>query len=167
MLSGCRVSCFTKSASNEQISYQHQLSRLDWLDSLCSPPTAPDVPTCLHFYLFIFALLSFSSLSTLPLVCSAVLKSGSGRWTEPWINQRDQYFPNWLRRSVQTDRHLTALIRPSLGKLLLVVYQLSLAWFGLSPVWSWLCLTCLDFTLKCWRLCEQGPFPIHQTISQK
>lgn len=125
MLSGCKVSCFTKSSSREQISYQHQLSR--GLPRLSVPSYTPDVPTYLHSYLFFFSLLSFSSL---PVASSCVLCG-----IKVWIRQMDRAL-NQSERSILP--RLTEKICPdwqtsdsSVGAL---SSSFESAWFG--TVWS-------------------------------
>ena len=163
MLSGCKVSCFTKSSSREQISYQHQLSRgLPWLSVF--HPTLPMFRlSCVRIC---FSSLSYP-FSPLPISSSCVLCG-----IKVWIGQMD-------RASNQSERsilpRLAEKICPDwqtsdgsdltqLGHFPLILDQLNLAWFGLSPTQPRSCLAHLFSFWNVEQFCSQMPSPICQSI---
>lgn len=100
---------FYKKHQQWQISYQHQLSRLDWLD----PPDPLSLRLQFLMYHPICILICLSWLCSLaPPTSSPCVLCG----IKVWIRQMDRaldrsersMLPDWLRRSVQTDGHVTA-----------------------------------------------------------
>ena len=155
MLSGCWVSCSTKSTSNVQISYQHQLSRPDWLDSLYPLPLCLCTSWCtvLSVLLSVYLPSAILSLTPPPPLTSS---SRTLRGIKVWIRQMDRaidqsqrsILPRLAQTIWLTDIWRLIWFSPVCTRFSQVWDRLSWAWFGLNLVWYRSTLTCLDFSVK-------------------